>query len=97
MSAKERSLHSNPSEGGQMLRYIMQLLGMRRSGWRSPTTRGRRMGMLPVGGLLPLAWLAWTNRDHIRNAIHRVREGGVKALLPHQTSTTAPTGAAAFR
>lgn len=80
-----------------MLRFIMQLLGMRRSGWRSPTTRSRGMGMLPVGGLLPLAWLAWTNRDHIRNAVHRVREGGVKALLPHQTPSTVQPGAAALR
>ena len=80
-----------------MLRFIMQLLGMRRSGWRSPTTRSRGMGMLPVGGLLPLAWLAWTNRDHIRNAIHRVRAGGVKALLPHEASSAAPGSAAAYR
>ena len=64
-----------------MLRFIMQLLGSRRSGWRAPRQAGRGMGLIPVGGLLPLAWLAWKNREQIRGAIQRVREGGAKALL----------------
>ena len=72
-----------------MLRFIMQFLGLRRSGWRAPAARGR-MGMLPVGGLLPLAWLAWTNRDHIRSAIERVRQGGPKALLQRGEHTATP-------
>ena len=77
-----------------MLRFIMQLLGSRRSGWRAPVRAGRGMGLLSVGGLLPLAWLAWNNREQIRGAIARVREGGVKALLPHEAASgAAPTPA----
>ncbi|MEJ7730100.1 MAG: hypothetical protein WKG00_12875 [Polyangiaceae bacterium] len=69
-----------------MLRFIMQLLGLRRSGWRAPTG-ARGMGLLPVGGLLPIAWLAWSNRDRIRGAVDRVRRGGVKALLADASAT----------
>jgi hypothetical protein len=47
------------------------------------------MGLLSVGGLLPLAWLAWRNREQIREAIQRVREGGVKALLPQDAAAAA--------